>query len=314
MASFVSRVIRCQITNRSWWIITAALTIAILVVYQGVGYRKDPQGTGQNTEVTHSHTNSQTKPHLVFGILSADGNRDLRDAQRNTWIAAALRLKEDLPFKFTYKFVLDLPTAKTLEENKTHGDIVYLNVTNHGYAFKYGEKIYLSLRYMFLNIPDVYMGVRMDDDVFLCVPQIFQRLDMFKSSKIYYGPIYNVNGKKVNKLLWNDDFFVVVGSELIERIAVREYCYDKKRCNESSQLIDMDWGANSLSAWLAIYDDVDLVKDNSRIIWFDRTYKPAQFAHFIKPDFCDMYVLFHKATMVNIRQLHTYNTKPLNKK
>jgi hypothetical protein len=67
----------------------------------------------------------------------------------------------------TYKFLLDKPTNDSLNENNVYKDILYLNVTHHGYAYKYGEKVYKWYKYVHENYPDAVLGARIDDDVFL---------------------------------------------------------------------------------------------------------------------------------------------------
>ncbi|CAG2209324.1 unnamed protein product [Mytilus edulis] len=129
----------------------------------------------------------EARDHIVMGILSANGKQRFRDTQRKTWIKAMLRMQHKLPFKITYKFLLDEPSSESIAENALNYDIVYLNVTNHGRAVKCGEKMYIWFKYVHTVYPDALLGARIDDDAFLCVPQVFHRLDSIKSSNLYYG-------------------------------------------------------------------------------------------------------------------------------
>lgn len=250
---------------------------------------------------------AKLKPHIVFGILSIEKNRELRDASRNTWISTAQHA--DIPFKLTYKFLMDLPTKTTIEENIIHNDIVYLNVTHHGYATKYGEKIYTWMKYIVKNYPDAFLGARVDDDVFLCVPQIFDQLDLIKSSKLYYGWAHG-SGNKINARRRVDEMFVVFGRELMQRIVQRQYCDDKEKCNVTEQLVDLDYGGVSLGTWLSIYDDIDFKTDNRRIIHFGRN-QEKKYAHYVKANFCEKWFLYHKSTADIMRQLHVYNKESI---
>ena len=59
--------------------------------------------------------------------------------------------------------------------------------------------------------PEALLIGRMDDDVFVCTPQIFDRLKEVKNLLLYYG--------------WDwvqhhlDDMFLFIGTELARRIA-----------------------------------------------------------------------------------------------
>ena len=257
--------------------------------------------------ITHNRKEEQL-PHLVLGILSLTEEPVRRTAVRATLISTLIRLKHQIPFRITYKFLLDKPTNDSLNENNVYKDILYLNTTHHGYINKYGEKMYIWYKYVHENYPDAVLGARIDDDVFLCVPQMLNRLNELKSPILYYG-WKRGNENKPNHLrsyIHVDEMFVVLGRDLIKRIAGRNYC-GNFTCTNDEDLVERKWGSNSLSVWLSIYKDVYITGDNDRIIYFTRGKLP-QFQKFITKDFCNKYLLFHKALPETMRELHGLNT------
>ncbi|XP_069102383.1 uncharacterized protein [Argopecten irradians] len=246
----------------------------------------------------------EQRPHLVLGVLTPHTNTEFRDGQRSTWISTIRLLRDQLPFRITYKFLVDRPTNYTVHEHQKHNDIVFLNATGEGRAVKFGEKLHIWLKYIHEHYPDALLGGKLDDDVFLCVPQIFKRIDQFKSSKLYYGWSHGA-GCNVDIEQRIDEMFVVLGRDLIERIAKRSYCYGES-CNPSVDLIDTNYGGTSIGSWLSIYNDVDHQPDNYRIVQFGRD-SMDQMLQNINANFCSRYVLNHKSTVEVMKQLHEYN-------
>ncbi|XP_072050015.1 uncharacterized protein [Amphiura filiformis] len=248
-------------------------------------------------EDRHLLSTIDNRPLLVLGILSA--HSEYRNAQRSTWLSTIHVLQDKLPFRVIYKFLIDQPTNDTIVENDKYNDILVLNTTYHGYAVKFGYKIYLWLKYVYENYPDTLLVAKLDDDVFLCVPQLLKRLNELKSTKLYYGWAF----EKPKRM---DAMFVLVGKGLLERIAKRKYCAE--RCNVTIDLIDNDWDGLSVGSWLSIYDDVDFQADNNRIIHILRSANfETRILKNIKPGFCSKYVINHKSSIQVMRQLHEYN-------
>ncbi|XP_033743085.1 uncharacterized protein LOC117329304 isoform X1 [Pecten maximus] len=281
------------------------LSIACAFVYGFLTYTVmlgHPKETIKSSEDRTPLSNLNSHPHVVLGMLTPHTNTKFRDAQRSTWISTILRL--ELPFRITYKFLIDRPTNDTILENKMYDDIVFLNATSQGRGVKFGEKMYLWFKYIYENFPDALLGGKVDDDVFLCVPQIFTRLDEMKSTKLYYGWSHG-SGKKVNTDTRMDEMFVVLGRDLIERIAKRSYCTGTK-CNANVDLIDTNFGGTSIGSWLSIYKDIDYQADNKRIVHMGRG-NEAKILTYIKPDFCSKYILNHKSSVEIMKQLQEYN-------
>lgn len=86
---------------------------------------------------------------------------------------------------------------------------MYLNVPEHGYAKNFGRKLYALLKYIHQTYPEAELGIRIDDDVFLCVPQIFKRLEEVMSPDLYYG--WQHRSKKTKGPI--DEMFVVLGKK-----------------------------------------------------------------------------------------------------
>ncbi|XP_069130519.1 uncharacterized protein [Argopecten irradians] len=248
------------------------------------------------------------RPLLVLGMLSPFSHTQFREGQRHTWISTMQRLNSELPFRIIYKFLIDIPTNDTIKENNKYNDIVFLNATHQGRAVRFGEKLYLWLRYVHKTYPDALLAGKVDDDTFLCVPQIFVRLSQLKSQRLYYGwkhSKFTNDVKIVNVKERIDEMFVILGKDLIERIAKRRYCTGTK-CNANVDLIDTDFGGTSLGSWLSIYDDIDIHPDNKRIIQLGRG-KEGKIERNIKPDFCLKYLIQHKASVDVMSRLHGYN-------
>ncbi|XP_060064400.1 uncharacterized protein LOC132544768 [Ylistrum balloti] len=254
-------------------------------------------------EVYDSHV-SIKRPRFVLGMLTSHANTAYRDGQRSTWLSTVNMLQNQLPFTITYKFLIDRPTNETIIEQKVYNDIVFLNVTSQGRAVRFGEKLYVWFKYIYENYPDVLLGAKVDDDVFLCVPQVFTRIDQLKSTKLYYGWTHG-SGQKINTRTRMDEMFVVLGRELLERISKRKYCYGR-RCNPSIDLIDTNFGGTSLGSWLSIYDDVDYRPDNNIIV---HIIDNEEIKQNIKPNFCSKFILNHKSSVEIMKQLHEHNNR-----
>ncbi|XP_072023850.1 uncharacterized protein [Amphiura filiformis] len=262
-------------------------------------------------EIQHEDHNSlstiDNRPLLVLGILSADLNSDFRNASRSTWLSTVSILQDTLPFRIIYKFLLDQPTNDTIVENDKYNDILFLNDTHQGRAVKFGYKLYVWYKYIYETYPEALLVAKLDDDVFLCVPQLLKRLNELKSTKLYYGLAHENKKATPTGIACIDEMFVVVGKDLSERIARRKYCAEQ--CNATIDLIDTNYGGSSLGSWLSIYDDVDFQPDNNRII-----HRPigrglnseTSVLENIKPDFCSKYVIHHKSSVQVMKQLHEY--------
>ena len=270
------------------------LAIVYLIWFYRMEFLTSPIKDIQSYEIPE-----QEKPHLVIGILSSSGHFDHRNSQRNTWISTLTNIKHQLPFRITLKFLLDRPTSESMTEDNINKDIVYLNVTHSGRAIKFGEKMHVWLKYINRNYPDVVLGGKMDDDAFLCIPQIINRLFELKSPTLYYGWTSNDHWAKrtsIDKRM--DEMFVVLGRDLIQRIAARTYC-GKMKCDIANQLVDTNYGGTSLGVWLSVYDDVHFHADNNIILHAKEITK-----HYIRTDACSNHLIFHKSSFNLMTLLH----------
>ena len=238
-------------------------------------------------------------PKVVIGILSNYNYTCLRDAQRALFVKAAKAYRR-LDIKVF--FLLDLRSPELDEEQEVHNDIVYLNTTEHGWNNNFAKKLYNWYKFAVEHFPDALLIGRMDDDVFVCTPQIFDRLNEFKNPLLYYG--YNV----VQGCL--DDMFLFVGIELARRIAKRNMC-DIER---SEHCLQNGNAVVELKKWISIYSDVVRVDERkshkmvhfyARKSWGQAQMKEMYTWH--KHDFCKHYLLFHKATPVYMYELNKNN-------
>lgn len=230
------------------------------------------------------------RPLVVMGIYSDNEYRERRDTLRNTWIGTMKKMDRHLPFKIIYKFFLDKNTTLTDEENEIYKDIMYLHVPEQGYAKKFGRKMFVLLNYIYQVHPEAYLGIRIDDDVFLCVPQIFQRLDELKSPNLYYGWRH---GKRdvMEPSVWIDEMFLVLGKNIMKWVSNQTYC-GSFICEEEA-LQDTDYGDTSLRNWITEYKDIDFHSDNERIKHIRINADSKNWTNYVTLDYCETNVVFH---------------------
>ena len=67
-----------------------------------------------------------------------------------------------------HKFLLDTRTAELEAEHEQHNDIHFLNSHYSGRAVRFGEKLYLWLKYAHATYPNASYFGRVDDDTYAC--------------------------------------------------------------------------------------------------------------------------------------------------
>ena len=240
---------------------------------------------------------------MVIGILSADENVCRREAQRRMFISKA---KAYQPLDIKVFFLLDGSTDELEEENKVNRDIVFLNSTFHGHG-GFAGKLHKWLRYALQNFPNAVLIGRMDDDVFTCVPQIFDRLNKLKHDLLYYGcptgsPVFCPTQECV------DEMFLIVGVELARRIADRNMCEVKK---EANCLTDGNAG-HLFRQWIQLYDDFVFINEraNGKMVFFYHGTPLAIKRELTKQktaNFCKTFLLYHKADVSDLYTMHRDN-------
>ena len=248
-----------------------------------------------------------TKNTIVIGILSRSKNLCLRAAQREMFIPKASAYK---PLTIKVFFLIDQITPELEEEHRIYQDLVFLNTTVNGHGQNYAKKFHIWLNYAVSNFPDAVLIGRMDDDVFACVPQIFDRLNDVKHDLLYYG--YPTG------LVWQcptqncvDEMFLIVGVELARRVANRSFCDVNK---EENCLYDGNAG-HRFGHWIKIYNDIVYVNEraNGQMVWFWRgTPNKTEYEKYKTFDFCGHYLLYHKATVTDIYKMNRNNSLLLN--
>ena len=76
---------------------------------------------------------------IAVGILSSSNNFCLREAQRKLFVTQE-RAYNSLDIKVL--FLLDHPTPELDKERRIYNDILYLNVTEHGWNNRFGKKLH----------------------------------------------------------------------------------------------------------------------------------------------------------------------------
>ena len=247
--------------------------------------------------------NTATKPLLVLGILSGDGHLLRREIQRETVLQHIRQFSQDIPYDVKYKFIMDKETEQTALENKLHSDIIYVNASTHGWGQHFGYKVQFWFKYVFEKYPNVSVAVRMDDDAFMCVPQMLTRIYILDTPTLYYGWKFGSDNMTIATPNRVDEMFMVLGRELIKRLSKRKYCPGTD-CDSRNDLVEHNFGDTSMATWLSIYKDVNFQADNKlifhSIMWNHR---------YLKHDFCKENLMYHKARYHWFRYLSRYNYK-----
>ena len=249
---------------------------------------------------------------LVIGILSHSDNVCLRNAQRRTLMPRAKAYKA---LDVRMYFVLDEETPKISAEQKTHNDIVFLNSTVHGYNCWFGVKLYLWLKYVMKNFPNVSMLGRIDDDAFVCAPQIFDRLNNVKTDLLYYGyPTGSVAVCPTQDCV--DDMFIIIGRTLANRVLDRPLCETGRNLTNCLYNWEFGTGAHEFRNWTLQYKDIYHVNEkiNNRMIWYYGGTSRDEirvWRAFRTWNFCRNYLLFHKATAEDMYKMDIDNKNQL---
>ena len=240
-----------------------------------------------------------------MGILSEAKHFCLREAQRKTFIIKAKAYKL---LNIQVFFIFDEQTPELRTEQDTNKDIVFLNTTIHGYGKSFALKYHTWLRYVIYNIPDVTLVGRMDDDAFICAPQMFDRLNKVNDKLLYYGyPTGQLDQCPEQECV--DDMFLIVGVELARRVANRSFCQGNSKPEE--HCLNDGNAAHQFGSWIRIYDDVVLVNEraNGKMVWFYRfTANKEDFQKYKTFNFCSNFLLYHKATVSDIYDMHLNNS------
>ena len=234
--------------------------------------------------------------------MSEVDNFALRNAHRKTWIS-----NTDVhgPFRIKVFFLIDTTANKNIMfEQSQNNDIFFLNVsrTDVKRGRQSGLQLIVWYRFLAKYFPEAEMVVRMDDDVFFCAPQMFQRIFRIRSETIYYG--------YMSKARYIQDMFVVLGMELVRRISQRLYCRQGiEACIVDSGLTETGNAGHSLKKWLELYDDFTTVADNMYMFYYQRLtkHKEKLYASYKTADFCEKFLLYHKAGVAELYSMFKDN-------
>ena len=263
-------------------------------------------GTSAVTEIK-----GQKKYLLVIGVLSRTGNTCFRDALRMTLIRKA---KAYNAMEVKVFFLLDKQTPELIAEQNVHGDIVFMNTIVKGWKLWLGVIFYYWLKYVMDRFPDVSMLGRMDDDVFLCTPQIFERLQKVKHDMLYYG--YPTSDQMCPTKDCVDDMFIIMGKTLVSRIVQRSLCMKGKEFSNCLITTSDHSKPVEYRQWTRPYKDIVIVneRENNRMIWYYRSTSVEEMRIWRALrtwDFCQKYVLFHKATINDLYKMDIQNNNQL---
>ena len=257
---------------------------------------------------TLNFSGEDKKGTFVIGILSSADNVCLRESQRKLFLPRAKAYKR-LDIKVF--FLLDERSPALNLEQKINRDIVFLNTSLHGWGRGFARKLHIWLNYVIANFPDAVLIGRMDDDVFACTPQIFDRIYYVKHKLLYYG--YPTGYNRPCTIDCVDEMFLIIGIELAKRVANRTFCVDHKK-RENNCLIDGN-GGHKFRRWIDIYKDFVFVdeKANKKMIWYFKASKNHdEYKKYITPRFCEKFLLYHKANPSEMYRWTQYNSLLLN--
>ena len=88
---------------------------------------------------------------------------------------------------------------------------MFLNTSIHGWGKAFARKLHIWLNYVVTNFPDAVLVGRMEDDVFTCTPQIFDRLHDVKHELLYYG--YPTGYPRACSKDCVDEMFLIIGTD-----------------------------------------------------------------------------------------------------
>ncbi|XP_063413688.1 uncharacterized protein LOC134696052 isoform X3 [Mytilus trossulus] len=251
-----------------------------------------------HVDANFNHTEPGEKPYIVLGIFSANGRERFRKIQRETWIDTMMKIQHHMPFRITYKFLLDNFDEATIKENIMYKDILSLNVTSRGGSLNVARKMHLWMEHIQIYYPNALLGAKLDDETFMCVPQIFYRLDNLKSERL----CFSYNHKKGNKTQLHsnfDDLFVVLGRDIIAKIANRTFCtQDKCETKNNSNKS----GVKSLVKWITGSSELDFHGDTHCA-----PNENNQYVQHSESNFCRTHLIFHKSTYNIMVRLQKYN-------
>ena len=259
---------------------------------------------------------SQKKEKLIIGILSHSDHTCVRDAYRKTLVPQA---KSHKKMDIWIYFVLDEETPELLAEQSVHGDIVFLNTTIHGWNRYFGVKLHMWIKYVVDNFPDVDLIGRIDDDVFACAPQIFDRLYNVRHDLLYYGyPTGSLGMCPTQDCV--DEMFIVIGKTLAHRVANRTLCKSAEELKNKTlkqlpnclHTSEGGTGTHEFRRWIHPYQDIKLVneRENSLVLWFYRGTPEGEVRmyHSLRTwDFCRKFLLYHKATLFDLYKMAYQN-------
>ena len=279
---------------------------------------------------------------LMIGILTVEKNCYRRQVLRSTILNNTL---------FSYKFLFDRATPKIIEEQKIYNDIVILNTKFTGRANRFGEKLYKWYKYAADHFFEYKLIAKSDDDVFICPESLMNDL-LEESNRInwpnlYYGWMWNqgkdkeikksntdgkilktsapdLSIKKINHEIKMDEFFVILGQNLVSKIASKTYCLDSRLsyCQNHKKLYDTNFGGSSLGYWLneiqsesekSFNNSVYTVISNSKMIHYPDVVRNNGNTRSIlnkmngdneKFNFCHNFTIFHKANSKFIRYFY----------
>ena len=211
----------------------------------------------------------------------------------------------ELDIKFV--FVLDNSTPALLEEQNANNDMVFLNITELGWNHLFTLKLYLWYKYAVQHFPDLLLVGRMDDDLFMCIPQALDRLNSIKHKNLYYG-----YGNVCKNFECLDDVYLFFGREIAKRVVKNTHCSVKK---VKGCLADGKHPGTAINRWVRTHmkKNVHLVNEfkSKNFIYYyfmDPLRKKKQLQSLRFRNFCQKHLLYHKASATDIYKMHKNNS------
>lgn len=180
---------------------------------------------------------------LVIGVLTRVDDIEVRHAWRRT---AFTRPHKGLKFVFLVDNSTSVNIVKEIEQ---FNDVAVLPTKEEGKGVMFGLKLYQWFRYASATYRSKLYG-KIDSDCFVCPDLIMKSLLKYKDKwdRLYYGWFHDGVGTNLYRA---DEFFVVLGSNLMHEILTAKYMNEK----------NINFGGTSLMRWI---NNVK-VQNNSRI-------------------------------------------------
>mmetsp|Transcript_30958 Transcript_30958/g.41075 ORF Transcript_30958/g.41075 Transcript_30958/m.41075 type:complete len:454 (-) Transcript_30958:328-1689(-) len=246
------------------------------------------------------------KPHIRVAIVITSGTfrKARRDAARATWLPTLAGES------VVYKFFTDDPAFLSADERKQweqedaeHGDVAYA-ATKPGLRH---TEIFLSASAWFLQRYDFDWILKLDDDMFVCVPYLMNELGRLCDPYLYWGRYHcDCQHCKTSRM---DAFFTIFGRDMVDFMWER---HADLLCSPFFDQVVPKW------FWELVGTNKTTMFDDHRLVQLRHDWLPI-----VSAAFCKQYIVAHQcyehdmmkvwdAVKTDMGQRPSFESKPVN--